>query len=1358
MEGNTAEITPTNEGQQSTKTVAKPQPEQQTEQKSGLALRLTEIRADAEAHAQKAIQLLGTYSPEAETQKAQERVTPEAARSQLEVLVKEEGIPSAEFISRSRQALKTSAQLRDQTMTDQRTLEEQVSSHQSDIGEIDEKIRETDRVKGIKRIPAALEKRRLERQKAVAQRQIDQLKLQVEAKQQLIDQITEQEKPIRQKQEEIIFAEIGEEVQAICSEYEKLNQEILQDGAITAEIREAYIQQVIAPEVDKIAAQKNLPASQKGAFYAALQTYIDHREEPEAQIQPYRQELNNLFTHEGGFWEVKHYCIPLLRGGDKVIVQRLVVKMVAEEIIPVKTAAESRLRDYEQISRFNRIFENAVEPADRQNGNSFGSQILRQVDEHKAEYLWDSFNMKLWQATKSSKTANEIFGEVIQRQDQEYYTAALDGSLSDNFCIQLLRYYPTPDAIRNLVLIAAADHYRSDRALYANRSLNALSKRPDWKQLLDEAEVVYPPLKATRFLLESWNYQEFNNHPDIQQAAEDLSLAILESKPNDQRLTELSIESLPSSTILSILAEKGIIQQAQAKVISEAESVLKKLSEENRQKQRENGYSVPYLEGYLQNTRGVLKELMRQGEAMSTDETIGSFERLTSLSKRILENQSNYPVLSYLVSGEVVETLTKRKVDPELIFSFPEHAKALMDDKMRETRLFVFQHGDSLLKDTSDIRFMNNLVGEFGKKSDQLIRGYQECLVSGVISTADKELVLEFARQFRVISPPALQGYKEAKEAGQEKVYIAQLQALAERMTGSGVITDEERKRPYYNDLLRHVYSNNSGQWTSFESNNRCPDRSSDLTEFKIKPRYEIDLLSQSEIRVKAGETLDDAVQKDVQRAILEVAERMETLGHDKEKIQAALQENVDKTLQEILQKGGLQNISLESVTTLDEKLFLILTDSIYGSGAVDSSAIKNLIITYEFATFEDINDYIAGTRDRVGRANNQDYALLCELGTFYSDRIKEVIRRLVQTAWNNPTIAAAMPDYFRRLAQETIMTQRKDLINRLQIDRLGTSDSFIKQVGKTLEKRRGRKYTPDEVKALIQRYESWVGGLTEKASTSPKLETRAFYGQLRSQRERTFEALEAITGQKVDPKEAHLGEINLQQVLATEANIREGKYDEEQFASYTVQRFIDLFEDERTKINRELSKFESLSGKQREILYGYITKSKESAHARMVGGVCVAGDNPDRYPEGNMWSMPNYFQMVFQEPDTLQCQGLVLLHHFNEGGKKVLTASFNPSSTYLYSVDEAALFNGITSALEQFAAENGFDIIAVPHNRTIRTNRTGGEFEKAMDQRVAQVGKPFKFDAPQQFSYHPNYQIQEMDIIWERGATQPLP
>jgi hypothetical protein len=70
---------------------------------------------------------------------------------------------------------------------------------------------------------------------------------------------------------------------------------------------------------------------------------------------------------------------------------------------------------------------------------------------------------------------------------------------------------------------------------------------------------------------------------------------------------------------------------------------------------------------------------------------------------------------------------------------------------------------------------------------------------------------------------------------------------------------------------------------------------------------------------------------------------------------------------------------------------------------------------------------------------------------------------------------------------------------------------------------------------------------------------------------------------------------------------------------------------------------------------------------------------------------------------------------------------------------------------LEQFAQDNNFDMITFSRNKTIRTNRTGGQFEKTMDARIASGGKKFKFDSPQTFSYSPNYQLQDMDVVWEK-------
>jgi len=674
------EVAPTDEGKKLEETVVKQQPEQTTEQKKGLASRLIETKASAQDHAQKAIQLFNLRVAETEVQGLPGNVTPEDTRAQLEALAKDESIPPSEFITKSKQVLSTSTQLRSQTEAEQKALEEQVSARQRDIRwKIDERIRELDRAKGIRKVSAAIEKRRLEGQKTSAQKQIDKLEPQVEVKQQLINQITEQEKPILLKQEEIILTEILQEVQAIRGEYEQLLQEVFLDGTTTVEVREAYIQQVISPEVDKIIKERKLPASQKDAFYTALRTYIDHREEPEAQREPYKQELDRLLTYEAGFWQVKDYCEPLLNGGDKSIVQGLVAKMAAEDIVPVRTAIQSQLKGYGQKDRFSRSFEKAIEPADRwsRNEKSFGSQILREVSE---DTTWHFPNMELWRAMKSSGRANEIFGETIQQQDQKYYAAALDKSLSDTegAYIDLLRYYPTPDAIRNLVVIAAADS-QNYRTVHANWSLDTLSKQPNWKQHLDEAEAVYPSLKTARPVLESWNYREYGNQPNIQQAAGDLASSLFEGNPVDQRLTELATVALPNHSILDILTKRNVIPASEAATLKETGNLLERLSQETWEKSRQGDHSVPYIDGYSfkNGLRENLFILLNSKPGEANEQQVEIIKKFNTLSRMILDNQQDYKALGYLDSGSVLERLQDPSLKPENVTIFLEAYKTV---------------------------------------------------------------------------------------------------------------------------------------------------------------------------------------------------------------------------------------------------------------------------------------------------------------------------------------------------------------------------------------------------------------------------------------------------------------------------------------------------------------------------------------------------------------------------------------------------------------------------------------------------------------------------------------------------------
>jgi hypothetical protein len=336
-----------------------------------------------------------------------------------------------------------------------------------------------------------------------------------------------------------------------------------------------------------------------------------------------------------------------------------------------------------------------------------------------------------------------------------------------------------------------------------------------------------------------------------------------------------------------------------------------------------------------------------------------------------------------------------------------------------------------------------------------------------------------------------------------------------------------------------------------------------------------------------------------------------------------------------------------------------------------------------------------------------------------------------------------------------------------MQVDKLGMTDGFIKQIGRSLKERTGKDYTTEQVKRILHLYETVSGGLAgpreinrdrmdlqkseggKKKRTKEEI-TQAIYGQFRSQREKTAQAAELLMGEKIDLSAVHLGEINLEQYLQMQSDIVTGVYNPDQFAAYTAQRFMGIFDTERSQIEGELGKFVSTSGREREVLNGYITKNRPSANARMVGGVCVSGDNPNK-GEKNMWDQENYFQMVFQDPDTLQCEGLALLHDFEENGEKVLAASLNPSSTYLYSIDEAALFNGIVGQLEIFARDNNMDKILLSQNKAIRTNRTGGKFESAMDARVRQMDEKFSFAEPQVFSFRPNYNLKDMDVIWKK-------
>jgi len=611
-------------------------------------------------------------------------------------------------------------------------------------------------------------------------------------------------------------------------------------------------------------------------------------------------------------------------------------------------------------------------------------------------------------------------------------------------------------------------------------------------------------------------------------------------------------------------------------------------------------------------------------------------------------------------------------------------------------------------------------------------RIYQD-LEQGDKKIIDKAFFLgDYMEDLSLADKSIYANYRRLKMSGDEM----QLRGYVDKIKGDigNLISGQEQlspNDPEYKSLVTLTYPSHSNNWTSFESNESCPDRSSDLDRFKIKPVYEINLGQGVEMILRDGEFRDKAGLDKLNNLINIGIEAAKRLGYDKE----AQRREIDAMLAEM-------SLSLDPSVfrTREEKIYGLLLESLVGRFSPEK--LKEVIIRYQMCEFEDIKTYIQETQDRAGQAKNPEYAYLLQLREFFADNIKEVQRSIAHEAQKNQAIIDATERYYKIKSEESSKENAQDKLNRLRVDRLGLQGNLLDRILKELSKKTDRK--GNEYKL--------VNSKDGEISVGKKGE--AIASMIEAEQRKAAQVIEAISNQQIDPKDIHLGELNLQEYIDLQDQEKTGEYDHDLFGRYLVQAFQGIFESELTFIDKELAKFvpkeEKDRDKKRKTVEGFIVKHHASAHARAVGGVCVSGDNPMKN-EKCQWNLPNFFQMVLRDKDSRVCQGLVLLHYYEDQGRRILTASLNPSSTYLYKVNETDMLNGIIEQLGVFCDDNGIDYVTVSINQGIRTNRTGGEFENALDKKIKSIGKKVTLENEEPFSYSPVYNQKELDVVWEK-------
>lgn len=650
-------------------------------------------------------------------------------------------------------------------------------------------------------------------------------------------------------------------------------------------------------------------------------------------------------------------------------------------------------------------------------------------------------------------------------------------------------------------------------------------------------------------------------------------------------------------------------------------------------------------------------------------------------------------------------------------------------------RLVSFGHGVKVLEYASRFNFSPENVLRIAdiaaeRNRMELVLTFPRFFPKELLTLVEEKYhVAEFDRLFQINSSSLYCQFLEHKQAGRESSLVelsAAVRRTRERAASFEPVSEVTLQNPLYRRFVQQLFpSHYPGHFDEeYGALDRCSDHAKHLAQFTLRERYPIDLAEGIRMALRDGEQEDDSRFKSALQQVEEVQQQLER-NHYRA---ASLGDQFDESLKERSFPAIFQ--------TREEKLFALFLYSLNGS--IPVTELKAALHAYHAIEYDNIAAYFRGTRGAASQSMTPRYAHLLELHEYFGDKLHDAITKIVDQVAQNPQIVSVLPNYLESITRRDQQREQKEALDRHRVDRAGLTPQLLERL--------------EEILRLPE--SELEGGLARKAQ---------IVSNIISAEQRKLAAIhKTSTGESLDPETIHLEQFEVPEVVG---GVQSNKSHDESPSSGLAllnHRFENLFRDELRLIEAELKRYKPESDAAGKLLTlnGYITKSVNSVFARSVAGVCVGGDNPRTpRPEGdqnhrqkkNQWDQENFFQMVFQDAETQRCEGVVMLHHYRRLGKKILTASINPTSTFLFKVDQRALFQGILKQLVTFAKDNGFDFVTCSAHRHIRTNRTGGRFEQALDSQIEKVGVTLSLGVPQVFSFSPSYYQDELDVLWQR-------
>lgn len=602
--------------------------------------------------------LLLTISPsqgEQDEQEAEQPLTVEKFVRGCETLRTDEDTPTLDFMQKSSQISGSFMTLRTQITNERDEIlrERMETSTQKDLTE--RRLGEIGERKGLRKLITTLEGRKLRKGLNSLQAQIEELDRRAGELADEDQRIISSFSPIEKRRGDTVKQEVENAYRAMHQEFVSFYTQALEDDDVIGEVREAFVSEYLDPEVAKL----DVDQAKKDDFYSTLQGVLSSKDPNSDEAVALRKRLDSFLTYDGGFRELSFDAERLINGNDKLVVRSLISHIIAGEAVEIT----DKLSENPNLAAvdLHRLRRKIMNPASQNWGRERDGDIsFSKIDFEQSP---SSEFINVWKVVKETPQLKATFQEEINEIDNEFYRTILEGSLTDrqgNY-IDSLKYYPTPESIRNLIILAAADKSEY-RTVHANWSLSYLAKRSDWEKILDEAQEKYPSLQKAREVLSEWNYNEYWNQPNIRQDAEDLSLTIFQDPTAEPRLKELAAEALTNGAMLKTLVARDLITNEDLSHLINSGTKLEDIEKISRQEEQED-YSHISEYYFGRSIRTNSQVLLREDLTVKQKELFKiRLQRLALLGREISLN--NDPrMLSYLSSDTLVNLFQSSKVE-----------------------------------------------------------------------------------------------------------------------------------------------------------------------------------------------------------------------------------------------------------------------------------------------------------------------------------------------------------------------------------------------------------------------------------------------------------------------------------------------------------------------------------------------------------------------------------------------------------------------------------------------------------------------------------------------------------------------